>query len=108
MQHNLRTKTSLVDCREILGTYCRRWKTLDPAEKGDKVLYHVSVVQLITIVNGMYGFLSRNAIKFFTLGSVSRGIPEREWDIPFKGFYARTFTFCPQANIVAAVNVAWT
>lgn len=82
---------------------------MDPAEKWDKVLYHVSSIRAATVVSGTYGILWKNSIKFFTLGSVSRDILGREWDIPLKHFVARTFTFYPQANVVAIVEeVEWT
>ena len=82
---------------------------MDPAEKWDKVFYDVLSIRQINVVSGTYGFLWGNAIKFFTSGAISRGIPGKEWDIPVKGFEAVIFTFYPQANVVAVVEeVAWT
>jgi len=101
LQHNPRTKTSLDGCRKALEAYRDRWQTLDHAKKWDKTLHHVDDIQNATAVGGTYGILWKNAIKFFTLGSVSRGIPEREWDIPLKNYEARIFTFYPQADIMA-------
>ena len=109
LQHNPRTKTSLADCYKALRTYCTSWETLDPAEKWDKVLYDVYSTRKTDVVSGTYGFLRGNAIKFFTPGAVSRGIPGKEWDIPVKGFEACIFTFYPQADVVAVAEVAaWT
>jgi len=81
---------------------------LDPVEKWDMVV-DVSGVQEAIAVNGTYGILWRNLVRFFTLGSVSLGIPRREWGIPLQHVEASTFTFYPQANIMAFVEeVAWT
>ena len=78
---------------------------MDPAEKSDKVIHHVRNIRKVTVVSGTYGILSwSNTIKFFTLGSVSRGIPRREWEISFLALNISTFTFCPQANVVATAN----
>lgn len=60
-------------------------------------------------VNGTYGFLWKDSVGFLTLGSVSLGIPRREWGISLKHVEASTFTFYPQANIMTVVEeVAWT
>ena len=81
---------------------------MDPAEKWDMVL-DVSGIQEAFVVNGTYGILWRNSVRFFTLGSVSLGIPRREWGFPLQHVEASTFTFCPQANIMVVVEeVAWT
>jgi len=69
----------------------------------------VSIVHETLAVSGTFGILSGHSVKFFTLGSVSRGIPRKEWDISFEDFEAETFTFYPQANIMAVVEAArWT
>jgi len=58
-------------------------------------------------VNGVYGLCQEGCIKFFALGSVSRGVPRREWDIPFKDIDPRTFTFYPRANVVAIAGITY-
>ena len=101
-------KKSLADCHAALAAYRKRWENFDPAQKWDWVL-DVSDIREGVAVSGVYGLLWKNSVKFFTLGSVSRGIPGREWDISFKHLEAKTFTFYPQANIMAIVEeVAWT
>ena len=81
---------------------------MDPAEKWDRV-FDMSGIQDAIAVSGTYGILWRDLVRFFTLGSESLGIPRREWDIPLKHVEASTFTFYPQANIMAVVEeVAWT
>ena len=81
---------------------------MDPVEKWDMVL-DVSGIQEAIPVGGTYGILWRNSVGFLTLGSVSLGIPRREWGIPLQHVEASTFTFYPQANIMAIVEeVAWT
>ena len=107
MQPNSRTEISLADCRTALEAYCRRWKSLDPAEKWDRV-FDVSGIQDALAVSGTCGILWRDSVRFFNLGSGSRGIPRREWSILLKHVEASTFTFYPQANIMAIVEVVGT
>jgi len=93
---------SLSERRASLAAYRRRLEAFD-TEKWEKVL-DVDGVLEVTAVSGTYGILCRDSVGFITLGSVSRGIPRREWDISFKDHEARFFTFCPQADILAVVE----
>ena len=52
-------------------------------------------------VSGVHGLWWEDRVRFFTLGSISRGIPRREWDIPLKDIETFAFTFYPRANVVA-------
>ena len=76
---------------------------MDPAEKWEKVLVLDSLKSII-VVGGTCGILWSDSVKFFTLGSVSRGILSREWRISFEHFEALRFTFCPQADVMAVVE----
>ena len=83
--------------------YRRRWETLDPIEKHNQILPFYTTHEAI-VVRGTYGISWNDSIKFFTLGSDSRGIPWEEWDIVLEGLEAGTFTFYPQANILAVAE----
>jgi len=82
---------------------------LDPAEKWEKT-FDVPGVQGIIANGGTCGFLGEDSVKFFTLGSVSRGVPGREWDVPLKDYTGHVFAFYPRANIMAVAEelMAWT
>lgn len=63
------------------------------------------------VVCGTCGISWENSIKFYTLGSVSRGIPWKEWDITLEGLETKVFTFYPESDIIAIaeeVEVTWT
>ena len=105
LKHNPRTEATLTDCCTALGAYRRKWETLDLAEKHSKV-FPISGIHKAVAVSGTYGILWSNSVKFFTLGSVSRRIPMKEWGVSFKDFRAQMFTFYPQANIMAVVEGA--
>ena len=76
---------------------------MDSAEKWDKVA-NVFGIREALAVNGTYGILLRDFVRFLTLGSVSLGIPRREWGISLQQAEASTFTFYPQANIMAVIE----
>jgi len=76
---------------------------LDPAEKWERVL-DVSGIQDAVTIGDTY------AVKFFTLGSVLRGVPEREWGVLFKGDSGHVLTFYPRVDVMAVAedSMAWT
>jgi len=110
LERNPRVERSLANCRLALAAYCRKWETLDPAEKWEKAL-DVPGVQDVIAIGGTYGLLWEDSVKFFTLGSVLRGVPRREWDVPLKDSTGYVFAFYPRANIMAVATdsvAAWT
>jgi len=82
---------------------------LDPAEQWEKALDMPGFPDIIAI-GGTYGLLGKDYVKFFILGSVSRGVPGREWDVPLKNYTGYVFAFYPRANIMAVAenSMAWT
>jgi len=109
LERNPRTERSLADCRIALAAYRRRWETFDPAEKWERVL-DLSSIQDAVAIGDTYGLLWEDSVKFFTFGSVSRGVPGREWDVSFKGHGGHVLAFCPRANVMAVAEdlMAWT
>lgn len=78
---------------------------MNPVEKWKKVIhgrdeYYPEVVA----VSGVYGLRWEDCAKFLTLGSISRGVSRREWDIPFEDVGVCAFAFYPPANVVAIVG----
>ena len=104
LQQNPRTKTSLTDRRAALELYRRSWESLDPVEEGDEDLRYL-VEGAALVVGGTFGILGKNLAKFITLGSISRGIPSKEWEVPFKDLEAFHLSFYPRANVLAVVEV---
>lgn len=105
LQRNPRINTSIADCSKILSEYLGRWKTLDPTEEWTIAICASPDRDLdMVVVGGVYGLYHEDRVKFFVLGSISRGIPRREWEIPAKEIKALAFTFYPQANVVAVAG----
>ena len=105
LQRNPRTKASLTDRRAALELYRKSWESLGPVEEGDEnPRFFVDGTALV--VGGTFGILGENLVKFITLGSISRGIPSKEWDFPFEDLEAFDFSFYPRANVLAIVEEA--
>ena len=96
---------SLADSRVALETYHGKWETLEPAVKWSKDLGSPDY-QAVSVASGTLGILWKDSAKFVTLGSISRGIPMRSWNIffPYRGDCH--FAFYPQANVLAIVEKA--
>lgn len=74
---------------------------MEPTKKKTVVIRDTRENPDVVAVSGVHGLRHENRVKFFVLGSVSRGIPEREWEISVEGMKARAFTFYPQADVMA-------
>ena len=108
LQRNPRIVAPISDCRLALASYRRRWGTLDPVEKLNKdfrLHAHYNWWPVATAVSGVHGLCWKNCVKFFTLRPTSRGIPNREWDIPLQDIEAHAFAFYPPVNIMAIAGI---
>ena len=105
LQRNPRTKVPLADCRAALEAYCRGRETLEPVEKCEEDL-DASTYEVVNVLGGTLGTLAKNSAKFITLGSISRGIPRKEWGVPLGNFESFHFTFCPRADVLVIVEEA--
>ena len=104
LQRNPRTRAPLADCRTAFEAYSKRWEASHSIEQWTKD-FRSSVYRAVSVVSGTFGILWKRSASFITLGSISRGIPRREWDISFKTLRARGFAFYPQADILAVIEV---
>ena len=95
----------LTDHRAALEAYCKRWKSLEPIEEWHKELPPANR-RRFGVVGGTFGILLDNSAEFITLGSFSRGIPRKEWDVPLGDIEAFHFTVCPRANALVVLEVA--
>jgi hypothetical protein len=100
LEHNPAAGIDLAESRNALGRYLKNLDTLSPAEERT-----VGGVQIpdsfrdIQAAGGVYAIL-KDQIRLFTLGSVSRGVPYKEWTIPPPAAPDK-FGFYPGANVIA-------
>ena len=54
---------------------------------------------------GVYATL-KDKVRLFALGSVSRGIPYKEWEIPLPVIMPHSYGFYPDADIIAFLKLS--
>jgi hypothetical protein len=84
-----------------LAEYRRRWETLDPVEKWNETFHGYGSIQEVMVVSGVHGLRLEESVRLLTMGSTSRGVLRREWEIPLTGLEVHAFSFYPQANVLA-------
>ena len=77
---------------------------MNPVEEWDKDLHSLAYDTVVNVVGGTFGILLKNSAKFITLGSISRGIPRKEWDVPLGDLEPSYFTFSPRADLLVIVE----
>ena len=54
---------------------------------------------------GVRAFDTENSVRLFVIGSASRGIPHKEWEIPAPTDAPWKCCFCPGADVIAFTNL---
>ena len=57
-----------------------------------------------TTAGGVYAIMN-DKVRLFTLGSVSRGIPYKQWTIPLPDIVPENYGFYPDADVIAFVEL---
>ena len=70
----------------------------------DEHLWTLTKIQYIKVAGGVYAILE-DQVQLFALGSVSRGIPYKEWAIPLPVIASQDYGFYPGADIIAFLEV---
>ena len=52
---------------------------------------------------GIHAIPENDSVRLFALGSASRGIPYKQWEIPLP-FDEYSYDFCPRADLFAVVE----
>ena len=106
LKDNPSVNLSLADKRRILCEYRTKWGALSPIQKSEgrtknsPMTFRASASGVFCFVVGRDDF-----IQFSTLGSISRGIPRKEWRVPLPaGISLKHFAICPQADVLAVAG----
>lgn len=101
-EYNPGSGIDLANSRKALLQYRSNLDTLHPMEEqlldsprpvNDKGAMAVGGVYAITIRN--------NSVQLFNLGSISRGIPPKRWEIPVPVGNLKGYSFYPVADVIA-------
>jgi len=104
LEDNPESNLILADKRRALKEYRAKWNNLDPFQKWEPGAGSVGCQW--TSVLGVYGVTahSQEFIEFFTLESVSQGVPRKEWKIPLPHFNFSGFAINPHSNLLVVVE----
>ena len=105
LEHNPAAGIDLTESQKALCQYLTSYGTLSPTEEKTVCgLRAPDNYQNAKVVDGVHAIL-KNEVRLFTLGSVSRGIPCKEWAMPLPVTAPQGYGFCPDADIISFVEL---
>ena len=105
LEHNPAAGIDLTESRKAFRQYLTSYGALSPTdERTVGGLRAPSCFEDAKVVGGVYAILN-DKVRLFTLGSVSRGIPYKEWAIPLPVTAPHDYGFYPDADIIAFVEL---
>lgn len=107
LEYNAGAGTDLPAGQEALDKYYSNFYSLNPVEeRGVPNTEYSDLNQRCTkVVGGVCAVIGDDSVRLTTLGSTSRGIPRKEWEIPLPVVDPVDYTLCPDANVIAFVKL---
>jgi len=105
LEDNPESSLSLADKRRALEEYRAKWDNFNPVRKWEPGAGSAGC-QWASVL-GVYGVVahSKEFIEFFTLESISQGVPRKEWKIPLPEFNLYSgFAINPRSDVVVVVE----
>ena len=99
LKYNPRAGISLSDSRNALLQYRSNLESLRPAE--ERKMGNTWMDEIFSVSGGgVYALITGDAVQLITLGSASRGIPQKEWEIPLPVINPEYYCLCPGADVI--------
>jgi len=108
LKDNPTVNLSLANKHRALDEYRAKWGAFGSIQKRERKIDGFTSGSLQARGSGVFGFVPvwERSIRFMTLESVSRGIPQKEWQIPLPpDFLPHSFAICPQADVLAMAGL---
>jgi hypothetical protein len=102
LEHNAAAGISLADSKNALSRYRSSMDSLCPVEKRTVNVWRDNVDR--TRSGGGIYVIFQDSVRLFALGSASRGIPHREWEIPLPVADPVVCCLCPDGDVIAFVE----
>jgi hypothetical protein len=103
-EHNATAKIDLDDSQKALTQYKSGVDSLSPIE--ERVVDNLPPEYLSTkAVGGIHAIINSDSASLFALGSASRGIPYKQWEIKLPTSGPQGCGFCPRADIFATAKL---
>lgn len=103
-KYNAAAGISLADSRKAFAQYHSNLETLHSIEEKAVAKLGPEYADYIRSTSGVHGIIVRGSVRLYTLGSISRGIPRKEWEIPIPAVDLACYSFHPPADIIAFVD----
>jgi hypothetical protein len=103
LEYNAAAGISLVDSRNALLQYRSNLDSLRPVEKRSFEILQAGKVVHARSGGGAFA-IAKDSVQVFTLGSASRGIPHKEWEIPLPVTDLEDFCLYPGDDVIAFVE----
>ena len=105
LEHNPAAGVDLIESQKAFCKYLTSFGALSPIEERTVCgLRAPRKYQDAKVVGSVYTIL-KDKVRLFTLGSVSRGTPYKEWAIPLPVIAPQDYGFYPGADIIAFLEV---
>ena len=104
-EHNPASGIDLAESRRALHQYLSNLNSLCPVEKRSVENLRLQNVGDILKASGGVIATVNESVRLFTLGSSSRRIPHKEWEIPFQTFAVEDYCFYPCADVIAFIEL---
>jgi hypothetical protein len=105
LEYNPGAGVSLADSREALLQYRSNLDSLCPIEERTVESPWEGDMGLVKTAGGVCAIVKGGSVRLVTLGSASRGIPNKEWEIPAPVANQLDYCFYPGADVIAFVNL---
>ena len=105
LEHNAAAGIGLAGSQKAFLQYRATLDSLRPAEERTVDGLQPWHQEHAQSVGGVYAIMKDDAVCLLTLGSASRGIPFKEWEIPLPTEDPAGYAFYPNADVIAFVKL---
>lgn len=108
MEYNAAAGIGLADNREAFLQYRSNLDSLCPIEERtiDDTHWERGDVGSSMAVGGIYAITEGDSLRLLGLGSASRGISHKEWEIPSPADDLAGYAFNPAADVIAFIRLS--
>ncbi|KAF9793389.1 hypothetical protein BJ322DRAFT_1016908 [Thelephora terrestris] len=102
LEYNAAAEINLADSQNAHSRYCSSMDSLCPVGKMMVSMWRDNLDR--TRSGGGVHVIFQESVRLFALGSASRGIPHREWEIPLPVADPAGCCLCPDGDVIAFVE----
>ena len=104
-EYNAGTQVSLADSQKALLQYRSSMDSLHPIKDKMVECLQTSHTDFATSASGVHVIVKNDLARLFTLGSASRGIPHKEWEIPLPDADPGDYDFDSSADVITFIGL---